>query len=108
MRGRKPTPLPLRKLRGNPRQHRIPPEPKPRVDRPSRPEWLSVEAKHEWGRVVPELERLSLLTIVDRAALATYCTAWGHLVEAERSMQRSYMVRLPTGVKETADGITLT
>ena len=78
------------------------------MDRPSRPEWLSVEAKHEWGRVVPELERLGLLTIVDRAALAAYCTAWAHLVAAERAMQRSYMVRLPTGVKETAGGLTLT
>ena len=84
----------------------MPPEPKPRVDRPSRPEWLSVEAKHEWGRVVPELERLSLLTIVDRAALAAYCTAWGHLVEAERAMQRSYVIRLPTGVEKNGKILT--
>src|SRR3990172_3173681 len=92
MRGRKPTPLPLRKLRGNPRQHRMPPELKPRADRPSRPEWLSVEAKHEWGRVVPELERLGLLTIVDRAARAAYCSAWGHLVTAEQAMQESSVI----------------
>jgi P27 family predicted phage terminase small subunit len=32
---------------------------------------------------VPELDRLGLLTVVDRAALATYCQAWARYVEAE-------------------------
>jgi P27 family predicted phage terminase small subunit len=41
------------------------------------------EAKREWSRIVPQLERLGLLTLVDRAALAAYCQSWARLRQAE-------------------------
>jgi P27 family predicted phage terminase small subunit len=53
---------------------------------PTRPEWLLVEAKREWSRIVPELQSLGLLTVVDRAALASYCQWWARWVEAEKAL----------------------
>ncbi len=52
------------------------------------PAWLSREAKAEWRRVVRELDRIGLLTVVDRAALAAYCQAWAELVEATQVLGR--------------------
>lgn len=49
---------------------------------PEPPEWLSAEARAEWDRVVPELQRLELLKIPDRAALTAYCETWSRLVTA--------------------------
>jgi P27 family predicted phage terminase small subunit len=85
--GRKPKPTHLKVLEGNPGRRSLnKDEPKPRPVAPTRPTWLMAEAKREWGRVVPELERLGLLTAVDRAALATYCQAWARYVEAEERL----------------------
>ncbi len=89
MPGPAPTPTPIRKLEGNPSKRPLKrDEPKPTPNAPTRPEWLMEEAKHEWSRVVPELERMGLLTIVDRAALATYCQAWARYVEAEANLTK--------------------
>lgn len=46
---------------------------------PSPPEWLDREAKAEWKRVVPQLQRLELVKQLDRAALAAYCSCWSRL-----------------------------
>ena len=40
---------------------------------PAKPGWLSPEASAEWDRVVPELQRLELLSSVQQAPLAAYC-----------------------------------
>lgn len=86
-RGPAPKPTALRIIEGNPSNRPLQKnEPKPTAGIPTRPEWLLPEAKHEWSRVVPELERLGLLTVVDRAALATYCQAWARYVEAEAKL----------------------
>ena len=55
---------------------------------PDPPSWLSREARAEWRRVVPELERLRLLSRVTRASLAAYCETWARFVEATRTIQR--------------------
>lgn len=87
--GRKPKPTHLKLMEGNPGKRRLNEnEPKPRPIRPDCPEWLLDEAKAEWDRVVPELERMGLLTIVDRAALAAYCQAWARMVEAEAKIEQ--------------------
>ena len=88
-RGPAPKPIALRVLEGNPSKRPMNRnEPKPRPGRPSCPRWLHPEAKREWRRVVPELERLGLLTVVDRAALSTYCQAWARYVEAEAELTK--------------------
>lgn len=82
--GRKPKPPELRIVEGNPGHRPIPENtPKPSPKRPSRPSWILPEAKREWNRIVPQLERLGLLTSVDRAALAGYCQAWARYRQAE-------------------------
>jgi P27 family predicted phage terminase small subunit len=51
---------------------------------PEPPSWLAREAKAEWRRVVPELERLRLLSRVTRASLTAYCETWEVFVAATR------------------------
>lgn len=83
MRGRKPVPTELRLLRGNPGHRPINQlEPKPSKGVGSRPAWLALEAKREWTRIVPELERIGVLTTVDRGAVAAYCQLWAEFVAA--------------------------
>ena len=55
---------------------------------PIPPTWLSREAKAEWRRVVPELERLRLLKGPSRSSLAAYCETWATFVEATRTVHR--------------------
>jgi P27 family predicted phage terminase small subunit len=80
---RKPTQLKI--IQGNPGHQKLnKAEPKPAPVAPSRADWLPAEAKREWSRIVPELERLGLLTVVDRGALHGYCQAWARAVAAEK------------------------
>ena len=58
---------------------------------PSPPTWLSREARAEWRRVVPGLQRLDIVKPEDRAALATYCETWARFVDATRQVQRDGM-----------------
>lgn len=62
--------------------------PRPRPTAPTCPSWLDKEAKAEWGRVGPELERLGLLTVLDRAAFAIYCTCWSDFMTFSEIIRR--------------------
>src|SRR5690349_6182098 len=101
-RGPKRTPTELLALRGNPGKRKRHGEPKPPTESPSCPSWLNVEAKREWRRIVPELERLHLIARVDRAALAAYCQSWARWLQAERVIEDHGM----TMVIETKGGGT--
>ena len=59
---------------------------------PPAPEWLPVEARAEWDRVVPEMDRLGILKRIDRAALAAYCAAWDRFVTASAIVAAEGMV----------------
>jgi P27 family predicted phage terminase small subunit len=84
MKGRKPKPGAIKELHGTDRKDRQRgDEPKPAAALPEAPTHLSVVARAEWDRIAPELLALGLLSKLDRAALAAYCTAWGRWVEAE-------------------------
>jgi P27 family predicted phage terminase small subunit len=84
-RGPAPKPTKLKILAGNPGRRPINTrEPQPTRGIPSQPSWLSAEAKAEWKRITPELDRLGVLTIVDRTALTAYCQAHAELYEASR------------------------
>ena len=84
-RGPAPKPRHLKVLQGNPGKRPLPrASPKPRPSRVSCPEWLSPEAKAEWRRLAPELERLGLLTPLDRSAFAAYCQSFAHWRQAQR------------------------
>jgi P27 family predicted phage terminase small subunit len=65
---------------------------------PDCPEELSDAAKDEWQRIAQELYDMGLLSRVDRAALATYCQAWGTWIEAQASLrQYGTVIRSPNG-----------
>jgi len=53
---------------------------------PNPPTWLSREAKAEWKRVAPALQRLDLVKPEDRATLAAYCQVWSRLVAAYKDI----------------------
>lgn len=53
---------------------------------PTPPDFLSDEAKVEWGRVIDTLYNVGLMTELDRAALAAYCQAYGNWARAERQI----------------------
>lgn len=104
MKGRKPLPANVHLLRGNPSKipdARLHGSVQPEVERPECPEHLSEVARVEWDRIVVELEKLGLVSQLDRAALAVYCQAWGRWVEAERHLAElgleGLTMRTPTG-----------
>jgi len=81
-------PTPLRILEGNPSKRPLPKnEPKPDGEMPECPEWLSDEAKKEWDRVAPELNKIGLLSKIDSTALAGYCQSYAKWKEAEMWIQ---------------------
>ncbi len=57
---------------------------RPPVEVPSCPNHLAEEAKKEWRRITRHLEALGLISQIDRAALAGYCSTWADYVWAER------------------------
>lgn len=96
--GRPPQPAALKLIKGNPGKRRIAPEPKPAPSKPRRPQWLVGYARQEWDRVVPFLDGLGLLTIVDRTVLAAYCEAAAGLKAASSDLRkRGYLVESARG-----------
>lgn len=91
-RGPKPTPTPLKILRGT-RKDRIPAaEPTPEPGRIEPPAALEGEAAKEWARIVPILEGMKVLTPADSMALALYCQAFARAVEAEATIRQTGMI----------------
>ena len=84
-RGPLPKPAALRMLEGNAgkRSLDLAAGVNPRIEIPSAPKHLSIEARKEWKRITPLLEDLGLISGLDRAALALYCQAVGRLSELE-------------------------
>lgn len=48
------------------------------------PKWLDLEAKRFWRQHAPGLEANGCLTALDTMSFALVCSAWSHLLEAER------------------------
>ena len=99
MRGRRPKPTRLKILTGNPGKHPLNQnEPRPSPEIPDCPPELGPVARREWDRLVAELEKLKLLTNLDRAALAAYCGAYALWSEATEAIQKfGTMVKSPSG-----------
>lgn len=72
-----PIPDNVRNLRGNPGKRKAPRRPKPVVAQPDKPADLKGEGLAEWKRITPELERLGLLSKLDRGVLLLYCATYG-------------------------------
>lgn len=96
--GRKPKPAALkliggrgpgvdsggRKVKASPGFVRLP---------PTCPAILDGEARAEWDRIVPELQRLGLTKTIDAAGLTAYCLAWQRLVGAQAIVAAEGLLR---------------
>ena len=82
----------------------------PEIVIPKCPSHLQAEARKEWRRVSVELETLGLVSKIDRAALAAYCTAWAESVFCEKKIselnaadtkgEAGYIMDTPSGYKQ--------
>lgn len=99
MRGRKPKPTARKLWEGNPGKRAINGrEPDVPPDLPSCPAHLSPTAKAEWKRLARAMNRIGLLSVIDRAALAGYCQAYGRWVEAEKQLAATPpLLKTPSG-----------
>ncbi len=72
--------------------------PQPEKGIPTCPKHLTGAAKTEWKRIVPELDKIGLLTQIDRSALAAYCEAYREWKEACELMEgKSLLIRTEAG-----------
>lgn len=91
MRGRKPVPNEIKKLKGNPGKRPIGEDaiqPEQPADVLPPPVFLTKEAKAEWRRLAPQVHKLGLLTEQDVATFAAYCQAFGRWSAAESQLGR--------------------
>ncbi len=97
--GRKSTPRALKLLHGNPGRRPLnEAEPKPTVRLPRAPDHLGDAAKKEWQRAGRFLLEHGLVSDLDRAAFAAYCTAYGRWVECEEALKTyGVMLKSPNG-----------
>ena len=103
MQGRKPKPIELRVLHGTAARAAAASVPRPRRKLPRCPEYLTGEAEKCWKRTAGELYDAGLLTVIDRDALALYCTVYARWREAEGMVAKKGLV-VVTNVKRDDDG----
>ena len=98
-RGPAPKPDWLRVLEGNPGKRPLKKAKKREKTKqapPRCPDWIGKEAKAEWRRLAPELERRGLLTSLDVAAFACYCQAWSQYAAAEAVLNERGLTYMAT------------
>ena len=97
--GRPAKPTKLKLLHGEKNKKRInKKEPKPAPIVPKCPAWLDKDAKAELKRASKELSMLGLLSKIDMAAFAAYCSCYSRFKNASQKIQKEGMVReAPSG-----------
>lgn len=80
--GRKPTPVELKLVRGNPGKRKIPSAPKYQTLTGHAPDELPPRGKALWRRVVKHLAPIGLAQATDREALLVLCDLWATYCEA--------------------------
>lgn len=92
MSGPKPLPKNVVLLTGNASKkpiHQLMDTLQPEIEIPDCPRHLMAEAKKEYKRITPELQRYGLISKIDRAALCLYLQSWAELVFAEEALKRA-------------------
>ena len=110
-RGPKALPTNVHLLRGNPSKKplgELLDSLQPEVEVPGCPSHLLPEARKEWRRITPELERYGLISKLDRGALALYCQAWARWVWAELQLQRAQALAAEKAAAAAAAGAEYT
>lgn len=102
--GRKPLPSNLHYLNGNPgkRKENLD-QPKIEVAAPPCPGWLPKSARAEWRYIVKELKRYGIISKLDKATLATYCSSYALFQMATIKLEEiedgeSYIGSTPNGM----------
>ena len=85
-RGPSPKPTKILEMAGSWRAKARKGEPHPEQGAPSCPAWLDDEAKAEWRRVTPELERTGVIAKIDRSVLAACCQRWADYVRLREEL----------------------
>lgn len=88
--GRKPKPVELKVLQGNPGKRPLPKAASsatPRRRTPPPPDWLPEMGRAEWSRVGRILNKLHVLTDADVTALAAYCDAYCRWRDARKAIE---------------------
>lgn len=87
--GPKPTPTPLRLLKGG-RVAEDSKEPTPQVpdELPDPPAWLDNYAQEEWRRVMPDLWATGVYASIDEQMLCGYCKAYSRWRRAEEDLAK--------------------
>ena len=101
MKGRKPTPLNLRVITGNPGKRRLPAPIQLEAGVGPPPDYLDETAQQEWRRVVAELAPSRIVMRPDRAALECYCTAYSTKRMADEHIGRlggALLMRTASGI----------
>ena len=90
MKGRRPKPTALKILEGNPGRRPLPRnEAKPpAVCTLDAPRTLDAVGRQEWRRLAPQLQRLGLLTEIDRSALECCCELYSELRQLRAQRRR--------------------
>jgi P27 family predicted phage terminase small subunit len=100
-----PLPDNVRKLPGNPGKRKPPNRPKPVRAAPTPPPWLRGEALAEWKRITPELDRMGLISKLDRGMLTVYCSSWATFVSVAKALEPQETVPDPTHPDRPAGGL---
>lgn len=88
--GRKPKPTKLKILEGNPGRRPLNlNEPDPLPIAPECPDWLLDDAKEEWKRLAPELEKLKLLTKIDKMAFVGLVQSYAMYKKASEFIKKN-------------------
>src|SRR5579864_2345692 len=93
MSGRRPKPMAIHRLNGNPRHFsqaelNEDDNPQPKLVPPEMPKGLSKGARREFKRIVPMLEAIGVLSEVDGRALAAYCDAAAMVEQATKEIAK--------------------
>lgn len=104
MPGRPPKPTSLKVLQGNPGKRPLNEhEPAPEQGRPTRPAWLSKDARRYWSSAIRMLSEMGVLTRVDGTAVALMCNALAEYVEAAAEVDKRGLVLEETRYSKDGD-----
>src|SRR3954468_3976728 len=88
LRGPRPTPSAILKFRGTFRMDRSHNEPKQIKGMPRCPAWLDPLARSAWKQLLPQLQKMGILSRIDANALVRYCRSWSRWIRAEQFIEK--------------------
>ncbi len=94
-RGRKPKPVELKILQGNPGKRPIPndiPQPEKLYTAPEAPAWLDDYAKEIWNDLALKLTKAGILSELDINVLAYYCSAASICIMARKRIEDKTLI----------------